>query len=209
MALTVRQRTKINAALCMIHDCGHDASTVTALARGMMSGGLDARIAYQRALNRFAESNPTILPDLQRVVGLVEASDDTTVAKYDAAVSNYIETGDDTEMRTLAPMIAQDMTALAARRGEERPEFSPEFTEIATPPPSEFAFQVRNQATSEAAGAASQASAGWGPTGMIAAGAASRFNSAINQPINGVPISTGPTKLSLPGATISEPGQAT
>ena len=35
MTLTVKQRAKINAALCLIHDNGHDASAITAMARHM------------------------------------------------------------------------------------------------------------------------------------------------------------------------------
>lgn len=187
MTLTVRQRAKINAALCMIHDSGHDASTITALARGMMGGGMEPRLAYQRALNRFAESVPGMLPNLQRVVGLVEASDDATVAKYDVAISSYIETGDDTAMRSLAPIIAKDMTELANRNGQEPPTFSDEFQAMAAQPVRQmFAFEdgPANPAQAEtwtghegaaqsATGSpkvrtASQISVGGGVTGMVA-----------------------------------------
>lgn len=131
MTLTVKQRAKINAALCFIHDNGHDASTITAMARSTLSNGSDPRSAYEKALNAFADANPALLPALSKVVGLIEASDDATAAQYDIALSGYIQSGDDSAVRALAPMIAQDMAALAARRGEAAPEFSPEFQEAA------------------------------------------------------------------------------
>lgn len=131
MTLSIKQRAKINAALCLIHDNGHDANGITAAARNFIASGIDARTAYERALNAFADANPQLLPALSRVVGLIEASDDATTAQYDAALSTYIQTGDDSAARALAPMIARDMTALAARTGQEAPTFSPEFQEAA------------------------------------------------------------------------------
>jgi len=152
MTLTVKQRAKINAALCLIHDNGHDASAITAMARHMIGNGADPRSAYTQALNTFADTNPGMLPALSKVVGLVEASDDATVAQYDAALSSYIQSGDDSAVRALAPMIAQDMATLAARNGEAAPEFSAEFQEAAATPqapqPTEhrtstFAFDIK------------------------------------------------------------------
>lgn len=143
MTLTPKQRAKINAALCLIHDNGHNANAVTSMARSIMAGGADPRSAYERALNTFAETNPALLPALSKVVGLVEASDDDTVAKYDAALSSYIETGDDSAVRSLAPMIAQDMTTLATRNGEQPPEFAQEFQEAANAAPVPRAVEHR------------------------------------------------------------------
>jgi hypothetical protein len=145
MSLTVKQRTKINAALCTIHDSGHDASAVTALARTIMATGVGPNTAYERALNTFADNNPAMLPVLSKIVRLVEASDVRTVAQYDAALSNYIATGDDSGLTALAPMIAEDMTALAIRNGEEPPEFDPELLQGAAPAEpqtSTFAFNT-------------------------------------------------------------------
>jgi len=39
MTLTTRQRTKVNAALCLIHDNGHDANAVIGLANAAMQVG--------------------------------------------------------------------------------------------------------------------------------------------------------------------------
>ena len=143
MTLTVKQRAKINAALCLIHDNGHNANAITSMARNIIAGGVDPRSAYERALKTFADTNPTLLPSLSKIIGLVEASDDATVAKYDAALSSYIQTGDDSAVRALAPVIAQDMTTLASRSGEQPPEFTQEFQEAASAAPMPQAVEHR------------------------------------------------------------------
>jgi len=121
-ALTQKQRAKVNAALCMIHDHGGDASAITAKVRTMIASGHDARTAYEKALNGFADSNPELGHAIGKITRLVEASDDGTVARYDTALSSYIATGDNTGLKALAPTIAQDSIALAVREGELTPD---------------------------------------------------------------------------------------
>lgn len=118
MTLTARQRTKINAALCLLHDNGHDASAVIGMANRLVQDGKDPRSAYEAALNTFLSTEPAMLPTVSKVLKLVDASDDKTVDQYDAALSEYVSTGDDTNLNALAPMIAEDSIALALRDGE-------------------------------------------------------------------------------------------
>lgn len=118
MTLTARQRTKINAALCLLHDNGYDASAVIGMANRLTQDGKDPRSAYEAALNSFLSTEPAMLPTVSNVLKLVDASDDKTVDQYDAALSAYVSTGDHTQLNTLAPMIAQDSIALALRDGK-------------------------------------------------------------------------------------------
>lgn len=117
-ALTHKQRVKVNAALASIHAHGHDASAVTGLAKQLQASGHDARSSFEFALNRFADSNPDMRDMLGKITRLVEASDAATVGRYDQALSHYNQTGDDSAISALAPMIAQDSVALAIRSGE-------------------------------------------------------------------------------------------
>lgn len=126
MSLTRRQTATYNAALCIIHDSGHDANAVTQQAQAIMATGVPASRAYERALNSFVDRTPDMLSPLQRATRLIEATDDRTVAQYNVALSRYIDTGDPSAVEAIAGVIAQDMAALAASNGEEAPEFSPE-----------------------------------------------------------------------------------
>ena len=118
MTLTARQRTKINAALSLIYDTGHDATGVIELANSLMGQGQDPRSAYENAINGFIAREPALTPVISKVLNLVDASDDKTVDQYDAALSGYLTTGDDSSLKALAPMIAQDSLALAVKEGE-------------------------------------------------------------------------------------------
>ena len=118
MTLSTKQRTKINAALCLIHDNGYDAKAVIQLANQLKAGGLDTRSAYERSLNEYLASKTDLMPVVAKVLRLVEASDDGTVDQYDAALSEYVATGDDSGLSALAPTIAKDSLALAVRDGE-------------------------------------------------------------------------------------------
>lgn len=118
MTLTTKQRTKVNAALCLIHDNGHDPNTVIKRANELKRGGLDPRSAYEQSINDFLATNPGLMPVISKVLRLVEASDESTVEKYDAALSTYVATGDDSSLNALAPTIAADSLALAMREGE-------------------------------------------------------------------------------------------
>jgi hypothetical protein len=118
MTLNARQRTKINAALCLLHDEGHDANSVIHVANELIKQGSDTRSAYEDALNAFIGEQPAMLPVISKIHRLVDASDDGTVDQYDAALSEYVTTGDDSSLNALAPMIAEDSIALALQDGE-------------------------------------------------------------------------------------------
>ena len=117
-ALTDKQRVKINAALTIIHGHGHSPAAVTQQARELIAIGHPARSAYEQALNSFAQRLPGIGGAIAKVAQLIEASDSPTVAQYDSALSLYIQTGDNSGIAALEPMIVADATALAIRAGE-------------------------------------------------------------------------------------------
>lgn len=153
MSLTSRQRATFNAAMCLIHDSGHDVAAVERDIQARLGNGTRPRKAYEGALNNFVARTPSMLATLQRTMKLIEASDDRTVARYNVALSRYIETGDESSMNEIAPMIAEDMTALAARNGETVPDFPPELdamiaagTAAATPPLTEMFGNPANAA---------------------------------------------------------------
>ena len=117
-ALTDKQRVKVNAALTIIHGHGYDPAPVSKIARDLIAIGHPARSAYEQALNTFAQSRPGIGGAIAKVAQLIEASDGPTVARYDDALSLYIQTGDNSGINALEAMIVADATALAIRSGE-------------------------------------------------------------------------------------------
>lgn len=116
--LTQRQRVKVNAALSMIYAQGYDAQTVITWAKEYQRSGYDQKGAYQQALNEFIAGQPDLAPALGKITRLIEASDGATVSQYDQALSTYIQTGDDSAITALAPMIARDSVALAVKQGD-------------------------------------------------------------------------------------------
>lgn len=117
-ALTIKQRAKVNAALCLIHDSGGDASAVSGLAAEMIAAGHQPRISFEKALNTYARTKPELGDAIGKMTRLVEASSPATVAMYDQALSQYIDTGDNSGLTALAPTIAADSIALAIHNGE-------------------------------------------------------------------------------------------
>lgn len=109
---SLKQRTKINAALSFLYGSGHDVHAVTREAQTYISIGHGMLSAYEKAFATFVGSNPDTLAPLTRITALIEASDGATVVKYDRALSEYIETGNDASLNALAPMVAADMAAL-------------------------------------------------------------------------------------------------
>ena len=94
MNLTARQRTKINAALCLLHDNGHNAKGIIRVANELVAGGVDTRTAYEMALNNYMPLAADLAPVVSKIFRLVEASDDRTVDQYDSALSEYVSSGD-------------------------------------------------------------------------------------------------------------------
>jgi hypothetical protein len=66
----------------------------------------------------FIQTEPALLPTINKAHALVDASDEASVDKYDAALSDYVTTGDNSSLNSLAPMIAEDSLALAVKNGE-------------------------------------------------------------------------------------------
>ena len=206
MTLTARQRTKINAALCLIHDNGHDADAIIHVANTLMKQGADTRSAYEDALNAFVGEEPALLPVIAKVHRLVDASDDGTVDQYDAALSEYVDTGDDSSINALAPMIAEDSIALALKDGEITQEeadsgdlskalgFEPGpalqeamANSAQADQPGQQSEQPATPQIGDAPGPSfvngSQVGASIAPTGMVAAGAARNWAANTNQPL--------------------------
>lgn len=126
MSLSRKQTAKVAAALCLIKDMGHDLAAVSREVGARLRNGTPAQRAYQDSLNSFAGRHPSMLRPLQQATKLIEASSIATVARYNVALRQYIETGDDSALNGLVPLIAQDMVDLADHTGETAPEFSAE-----------------------------------------------------------------------------------
>ena len=116
--LTLKQRVKVNAALSLIHGQGGNAEAISQQAKGLIGRGLDARAAYERAINAHLQQNPTHLGRVSKVLRVVEASNDQTVTAYDKALSEYIRTGREAALEPVMSTLAHDSVALAMRNGE-------------------------------------------------------------------------------------------
>lgn len=148
MKLNSRDRAKVNAALVLIRDQGHDVSEVTRVAEALINSGTPPRKAYERGFNKFVERVPTFHAPLQRLGQLIEASDHQTLAKYNVALSRYIETGEASHLQAVMPTVQQDMATMAQQTGDagiadglgDTPARAP-----ATAPPAESLEESRTQ----------------------------------------------------------------
>lgn len=117
-ALTPRQAIKVKAALSLIAVHGHNPRTVQQAATAELAKGYPANIAYKNAIDGFIARVPAMGNALHLAVDLIHNSDDATVALYDKALTDYNNTGDDSHLDGLAPMILEDAKALAISKGE-------------------------------------------------------------------------------------------
>ena len=117
-ALTPRQAIKVKAALSLIAVHGHNPRTVQKQAQDELAKGYPANIAYKNAIDGFIARVPAMGNTLHLAVDLIHNSDDATVALYDKALTEYNNTGDDSCLDGLAPMILEDAKALAISKGE-------------------------------------------------------------------------------------------
>lgn len=117
-ALTPRQAVKVKAALSLIAVHGHNPRTVQQQANAELAKGLPANIAYKNAIDAFTARVPALKNTLEIAVDLIHNSDDATVSMYDKALSAYNNTGDESHIDNLAPMILEDAKALAISKGE-------------------------------------------------------------------------------------------
>ena len=118
IALTPRQAIKVKAALSLIALHGHNPRTVQQQASGELAKGLPANIAYKNALDAFAARVPALKDTLTIAFDLIHNSDDATVSMYDKALTAYNNSGDESHLDNLAPMILEDAKALAISKGE-------------------------------------------------------------------------------------------
>lgn len=117
-ALTSRQAIKVKAALSLIAVHGHNPRTVQKQAQDAMAKGYPANIAYKNAIDGFIARVPAMGNTLHTAVDLIQASDEATVALYDKALTAYNDSGDESHLDNLAPMILEDAKALAVSKGE-------------------------------------------------------------------------------------------
>jgi hypothetical protein len=117
-ALTPRQAIKVKAALSLIAVHGHNPRTVQQAATAELAKGYPANIAYKNAIDGFIARVPAMGNTLHTAVDLIHHSDDATVALYDKALTDYNNSGDDSHLDSLAPMILEDAKALAISKGE-------------------------------------------------------------------------------------------
>jgi hypothetical protein len=117
-ALTPRQAIKVKAALSLIAVHGHNPRTVQQRAQNELAKGYPANVAYKTALEAFTASNPALKNTLEIAVDIIHNSDDATVSLYDKALTAYNNTGDESHLDNLSPMILEDAKALAISKGE-------------------------------------------------------------------------------------------
>jgi len=188
-ALTPRQAIKVKAALSLIAVHGHNPRTVQKQAQDQLAKGYPANVAYKNALDAFAARVPALRDTLHIAVDLIHNSDDATVALYDKALTAYNNSGDESHLDNLAPMILEDAKALAISKGEvteaeaaswtvddalgstqEAYSATPDVPDAGTLPPGEtasssFAFNGPAPIPAQEAAQGGQAAPGWGPTG--------------------------------------------
>jgi hypothetical protein len=117
-ALTPRQTIKVKAALSLIAVHGHNPRTVQQQANAELAKGLPANVAYKNAIDAFTARVPALKDTLEIAVDLIHNSDDATVSLYDRALTAYNNSGDESHLDNLAPMILEDAKALAISKGE-------------------------------------------------------------------------------------------
>ena len=117
-ALTPRQIIKVKAALSLIAVHGHNPRTVQQQANAELAKGLPANVAYKNAIDAFTARVPALKDTLEIAVDLIHNSDDATVSLYDKALTAYNNSGDESHLDNLAPMILEDAKALAIIKGE-------------------------------------------------------------------------------------------
>lgn len=117
-ALTPRQAIKVKAALSLISVHGHNPRPVQQAAQAQIAKGYPANVAYKTALDGFIARVPAMKDTLHIAVDLIHNSDDATVALYDKALTDYNNSGDESHLDNLGPMILEDAKALAISKGE-------------------------------------------------------------------------------------------
>ena len=117
-ALTSRQAVKVKAALSLIAVHGHNPRAVQKQAQDQIAKGQPANNAYKTALDAFTARVPALRDTLHIAVDLIHNSDDATVSLYDKALTAYNNSGDESHLDKLAPMILEDAKALAISKGE-------------------------------------------------------------------------------------------
>lgn len=152
--LNNRQSAIAKAWLSAIHKSGHNPGEVQQRVNAAISRGVPANVAYSQEVTVFLRANPTLNETFNQVAAVIRASDDTTVAKYHAALDRYNETdgADETAINALEPMMRADAVELASRHGitQEAIETGQvDWGAVGSPPPSEGAPTASQPAQSQ------------------------------------------------------------
>lgn len=187
-SLTMKQRAKVNACLSIIHARSSTikAQEVIDMAHVYIRSGNTERDAYQQAINAWASGEPELASTVASITGLIEASDDRTIARYDEALNGYIETGNEAGLNDLAPMMAEDGQALALSNGDDLASGDHPFAALAALYPStgpQAAIPVALDTPANGAPANTQRSGSNAAEGMMSPRTAQRWAEA---PIMGV-----------------------
>jgi len=116
--LSKRERATTAAALLELRTLGVDPGEVTNTAATLIRMGTPDGKAYQRAFGKLLEARPSLRAPLQRIETLIERSDLPTVARYNTALTNYMATGDEGHLRSIAATVSTDMAQLAQETGD-------------------------------------------------------------------------------------------
>ena len=121
MTPTDKQLTPFDAVLACISAAGYDPNAAINAADADIKAGVPVLTAYSRALNSYVSTLPAETQGtIGKIARLVAASDDATIAQYDAAIEAYnaSEGNDESAIEALFPMMAQDGLALALHNRE-------------------------------------------------------------------------------------------
>ncbi|MBD2841504.1 hypothetical protein [Erythrobacter rubeus] len=164
--LTKRERATAAAALLEIRGRGIDTREVTDTAATLIRMGTPEGKAYQRSFAKLLSTRPSLRGPLQRIETLVARSDIPTVARYNVALTNYMSSGDQAHLDSIAPTVAADLAQLSNETGDAG------YTEM---------LPGEAPAPAEPSAPSTPDRDGWGPTGFQSNAAASEAQNTKTQ----------------------------
>jgi len=119
MSLSKVQQTKIRAALAWVRDKHgpEDVQHLIGMARQMTAQGAPERAAWNFAMDQLHHADPDLSEKIAQSFNLLDASDDATVTRYEGALTEYLDSGDQSALLDVRPDIARDDATLDFRNG--------------------------------------------------------------------------------------------
>jgi len=113
------QQTKIRAALAWVRDKHgpDDVQHLIAMAKQSRAQGAPERAAWNFALDQLNKADPELSHRIAQSFDLLDASDAATIERYEGALTNYLNNGDQSELLAMRPEIARDDATLDFRNG--------------------------------------------------------------------------------------------